>query len=158
MLSIIVAVDENFLIGNGNDLPWNEPEDLKYFKKVTLGHSLIMGYNTYLSIVNRIGKTLPGRTSYVLTYEKELKHDAIIVNNIDELINKFKDEELFVIGGKMVYEMLLPKADKLYLTRIEGAHEGNVYFPTINFSEFKLISSKKENNLTFEVYERISNF
>lgn len=158
MLSIIVAVDENFLIGNGNDLPWNEPEDLKYFKKVTLGHSLIMGYNTYLSIVNRIGKTLPGRTSYVLTYEKELKHDAIIVDNIDELINKFKDEELFVIGGKMVYEMLLPKADKLYLTRIEGAHEGNVYFPTINFSEFKLISSKKENNLTFEVYERISNF
>ena len=158
MLSIIVAVDENFLIGNGNDLPWNEPEDLKYFKKVTLGHSLIMGYNTYLSIVNRIGKTLPGRTSYVLTYEKELKHDAIIVNDIDELINKFKDEELFVIGGKMVYEMLLPKADKLYLTRIEGAHEGNVYFPTINFSEFKLISSKKENNLTFEVYERITNF
>ena len=158
MLSIIVAVDENFLIGNGNDLPWNEPEDLKYFKKVTLGHSLIMGYNTYLSIVNRIGKTLPGRTSYVLTYEKELKYDAIIVDNVDELINKFKDEELFVIGGKMVYEMLLPKADKLYLTRIEGAHEGNVYFPTINFNEFKLISSKKENNLTFEVYERISNF
>lgn len=154
MLSIIVAVDENFLIGNGNDLPWNEPADLKYFKKITMGHYLLMGYNTYLSIVNRIGKTLPGRTSYVLTYEKVLEHDAIIVSNVDELINRFKDEELFVIGGKMVYEMLLPKADKLYLTRIEGTHEGNVYFPAINFNEFKLISSKKENNLTFEVYEK----
>ena len=158
MLSIIVAVDENFLIGNGNDLPWNEPADLKYFKKITMGHSLLMGYNTYLSIVSRIGKTLPGRTSYVLTYEKELQHDAIIVSNVDELINKFKDEELFVIGGKMIYELLLPKADKLYLTRIEGTHEGNVYFPTINFNEFRLVSSKKENNLTFEVYERINNF
>ena len=103
MLSIIVAVDENFLIGNGNDLPWNEPADLKYFKKITMGHSLLMGYNTYLSIVSRIGKTLPGRTSYVLTYEKELQHDAIIVSNVDELINKFKDEELFVIVVKMIY-------------------------------------------------------
>ncbi len=156
MLSIIVAVDDNFLIGKGNDLPWYEPEDLKYFKKITMGHSLLMGYNTYLSIVNRIGKTLPGRTSYVLTYEKELEHNAVIVNNIDELINKFKDEELFVIGGKMVYDMMLPKTDKLYLTRIKGSHEGNVYFPTINFNEFKLISSKEENNLTFEVYERIT--
>ena len=154
MLSIIVAFDDNYLIGNGNDLPWNEPEDLKYFKKITMGHSLVMGYNTYLSIVNRIGKTLPGRTSYVLTYEKELQHKAIIVDDIDELINKFKDEELFVIGGKMIYEMLLPKADRLYLTRVEGSHEGNVYFPKINFDEYKLISSKKENNLTFEVYEK----
>lgn len=156
MLSIIVAIDDNFLIGNNNDLPWNEPTDLKYFKKITMGHSLIMGYNTYLSITNRLGKTLPGRTSYVLTYESKLEHDAIIVDNLDELINNFKDEELFVIGGKMIYELLLPRADKLYLTRVKGSHEGNVYFPKINFDEFKLISSNKQDNLTFEVYERIN--
>lgn len=155
MLSIIVAIDDNFLIGKGNDLPWHEPADLKYFKKITMGHSLVMGYNTYLSIVNRLGKTLPGRTSYVLTYEKSLEHDAIIVEDINELINKFKDEELFVIGGKMIYEMLLPKADRLYLTRVKGTHEGNVYFPTIEFDKYHKIKSEEMDNLTFEVYEKI---
>lgn len=155
MLSIIVAVDDNFLIGKGNDLPWYEKRDLKYFKEVTMGHSLIMGYNTYLSITSRLGKTLPGRTSYVLTYEKTLEHDAIIIDDIDKLIEKFKDEELFVIGGKMIYEMLLPKADRLYLTRIKGSHEGDVYFPTIDFSKYNKIKSEELDNLTFEVYEKV---
>ncbi len=155
MLSIIVAIDDNFLIGNGNDLPWYESNDLKYFKKITMGHSLIMGYNTYLSITNRLGKTLPGRTSYVLTYEKKLEHDAIIIDDIDKLIEEFDNEELFVIGGKMIYEMLLPRADRLYLTRVKGSHEGNVYFPEINFENYKIIKKETIDNLTFEVYDKI---
>lgn len=73
MLSLIVAIDDNFLIGNGNNLPWYEPEDLKYFKKVTLNHAVLMGYNTYLSIINRIGKALPKRKNYVLTEKLQLK-------------------------------------------------------------------------------------
>lgn len=156
MLSIIVAIDEKFVIGKDNNLPWYEPEDLKYFKKVTLGHSVLMGYNTYLSIVNRLGKPLPKRTNYVLTYEDELPLGGVIVKDLDKLIEDHQNEELFVIGGKMVYEMMLPRVDKLYLTRVEGVHDGNVYFPHIPFEEFRLLESTKSNNLTFEVYERIT--
>lgn len=155
MLSIIVAVDDNFLIGNGNELPWYEPVDLKYFKSVTLGKAVLMGYNTYLSIINRIGKPLPKRKNYVLTYEKELPLGGIIVNNLEQLINEYENDELFVIGGKMVYENMITKVDKLYLTRVKGTHKGNVFFPQIPFDKFKLIKSTTEDNLTFEVYERI---
>lgn len=155
MLSLIVAVDDNFLIGNGNDLPWYEPEDLKYFKRITLNKAVLMGYNTYLSIVNRLGKPLPKRTNYVLTYEKELPLGGIIVENLDELIENYKNDEIFVIGGKMIYESLLPRVDRLYLTRISGSHEGNIFFPKIPFEKFKLISSTTQEHLIFEVYERI---
>lgn len=155
MLSIIVAVDDNFLIGNQNELPWYEPNDLKYFKKVTLNKAVLMGYNTYLSIVNSLGHPLSKRKNYVLTEEKKLPLGGIIVNDLDSLIDEYKNDELFIIGGKMVYTNLLPKADKLYLTRIPGTHIGNVYFPTIPFDEFRLIDSIKQEHLTFEIYERI---
>lgn len=155
MLSLIVAVDDNFLIGNGNSLPWYEPVDLKYFKKKTLHKAVLMGYNTYLSIINRNGQALPKRKNYVLTEEEQISGGGIIVTDLDELIKAYQNEELFVIGGKMVYENLLPRVDRLYLTRVKGTHEGNVYFPPIPFEKFVLISQEKVDNLTFEVYERL---
>lgn len=155
MLSLIVAIDDNFLIGNGNTLPWYEPVDLKYFKKVTLNKAVLMGYNTYLSIINRNGKALPKRTNYVLTEEDEISGGGIKVNDLEKLIKDYQNDELFVIGGKMVYENMLPRIDRLYLTRIKGSHEGNIYFPKIPFEEFKLLSQEVVDHLTFEVYERI---
>lgn len=155
MLSLIVAVDDNFLIGNGNCLPWHEPTDLKYFKKITLHKAVLMGYNTYLSIINRNGKALPKRKNYVLTEEKQISGGGIIVTDLEKLLKEYQNEELFVIGGKMVYENMLPRVDKLYLTRVKGTHEGNVYFPKIPFEEFRLISQEVVENLTFEVYERL---
>lgn len=156
MLGLIVALDENNLIGNGNALPWYYPEDLKYFKKVTNHKAVLMGYNTYLSIIERNGKVLPNRANYVLTEEEELPHGGIVVTNLEELIEAYKDQELFVIGGRMVYEAMLPRVDRLYITRIPGSHEGNVYFPTIDYSKFKLIGSSKGDGIVFEVYERIA--
>lgn len=155
MLSLIVAIDDNYLIGNGNNLPWYEPVDLKYFKKKTLNKAVLMGYNTYLSILNRNGKALPKRKNYVLTEADELIGGGIKVDDLDELIQSYQDDELFIIGGKMVYENMLPRVDRLYLTRVKGTHEGNVFFPKINFDEFKLLSQEIIDNLTFEVYERI---
>lgn len=155
MLSLIVAVDDNFLIGNGNCLPWYEPTDLKYFKKITLHKAVLMGYNTYLSIINRNGKALPKRKNYVLTEEKQISGGGIIVTDLEKLLKEYQNEELFVIGGKMVYENMLSRVDKLYLTRVKGTHEGNVYFPKIPFEEFRLISQEVVENLTFEVYERL---
>ena len=131
MLSIIVAVDENFLIGNGNDLPWNEPADLKYFKKITMGHSLLMGYNTYLSIVNRIGKTLPGRTSYVLTYEKELIADSMI----DDMVERVGARETikFLLNLGVSNEVIL--ALKFDTEDLNEALEENALNDTDNWSE-----------------------
>lgn len=155
MLAIIVAVDENNLIGNGNALPWYYPEDLKYFKKVTNYKAVLMGYNTYRSIIDRNGNILPNRVSYVLTEEESLPEGGIVVTNLDELIEAYKTSELYVIGGKMVYTELLPLVDRLYITRIPGTHEGDVYFPEVNYDEFKLLGTTKEKDLKFEVYERI---
>lgn len=152
MLSIIVAIGPNNVIGKGNDLPWHYPEDLKYFKKVTLNHSVFMGYNTFLSIYNRLGKPLPNRVNYVLTYENELPGGAIPVKSIDELPN----EEIFVIGGKMIYEMFLPYADYLYITHIKKEHDGDVFFPEIKYDDYELISKEEHENLDFCVYKKIA--
>ncbi len=150
MYSIIVAIGPNNVIGKGNDLPWHYPEDLKYFKQVTLNHPVFMGYNTFLSIYNRLGKPLPKRTNYVLTYEDTLPGGAIPIKDLKDLPN----EEIFVIGGKMIYEMMLPHADKLYITHVKNNHEGNVFFPVINYAEFNLINKKETEDLDFCVYER----
>lgn len=153
MFSIIVAIGVNNVIGKGNDLPWHYPEDLKYFKKVTQNHSVFMGYNTFLSIYDRLGKPLPKRTNYVLTYENELPGGAIPIKNLNEL----PDEEIFVIGGKMIYEMMLPHAEKLYITHVKKVHEGDVFFPAINYENYELISKESTEDLDFCVYKRKNN-
>ena len=152
MLSIIVAIGPKNVIGKGNDLPWYYPEDLKYFKKVTLNHSVFMGYNTFLSIYNRLGKPLPNRTNYVLTYENELPGGAIPVKSINEL----PEEEIFIIGGKMIYEMFLPHADYLYITHIKKEYDGDVFFPIINYDDYELISKEEHEELDFCVYKKIA--
>ena len=151
MFSIIVAIGPHNVIGKGNDLPWHYSEDLKYFKEKTLNHSVFMGYNTFLSIYNRLGKPLPKRKNYVLTYEETLPGDAIPIHSLEELP---KEEEIFVIGGKMIYEMMLPHADYLYITHVNKEYEGDVFFPTIDYSKFDLISSNEVGELNFCVYKK----
>lgn len=155
MISMIVAMDEHNLIGNGNQLPWHKPEDLKYFKKVTLGKAVLMGYNTYLSIVNRLSHPLPNRINYVLTYDKELPNGGIIVENLEELLAEYEnsDKELIIIGGKSVYESLINRVERLYLTRIHEVYKGDVFL-NINLDEFELIGKTKGTGMTFEIYER----
>ena len=154
MISIIVAIGKNGLIGNGNDLPWHYPEDLKYFKDVTMNKSVFMGYNTYLSIYNRLGKALPNRTNYVLTYEDKLEGGGIVVKDLEQFVSS-KEEEVFCIGGRMVYQMMLPYADRLYITRVNKEYQGDVYFPEYDESKFKLVKSRESGDLTFEVYEKM---
>ena len=153
MISLIFAIDENNLIGKGNDLPWHYPEDLKYFKKTTLNKPVFMGYNTYLSIYNRLGKALPNRTNYVLTFEDSLPGEGIVVKDLEEFTKKH-EEEVFCIGGKMIYGMIIPYADRLYITRVNKEYEGDVYFPEYDESEFTLVSSVESGDLTFEIYDR----
>lgn len=146
-ISLIVAFDENRLIGNKNALPWHLPADLKHFKNITLGHHMIMGRKTYDSI----GKPLPGRISIVITRQKNHKVDGVIVlNTLEEALASCKNqEEVFIIGGAQIFKCSLPIATCLYITQIHHAFEGDTWFPEISSSEWKEVS--REN---FEADEK----
>ncbi len=161
MISLIAAMDENRVIGSNNEMPWHLPEDLKYFKRVTMGHPVIMGRKTFESI----GRALPGRTNIVVSRQTDYTaKGCTIVNSIEEvmeLIERNPDEEYFVIGGAEIFRALLSVADRLYITFIYEKFEGDTVFPPFNMNEWELVSTKpgirnEENPYDYEflIYER----
>ena len=148
MLSIIVAVAKNNVIGKDNKLIWHLPEDLKRFKNLTIGHTIIMGRKTFESL----GRVLPNRKHVVLSKNtKRITEDenVEIVNDISvlkEYINS--EEEYFVIGGALIYKLLIPYVTKIYMTKINEEFVGDVFFPKINEEEWNII--EKEKGLTNE--------
>ena len=137
MLSIIAAISDNNVIGKDNKLIWKLPEDLKRFKELTTGHTIIMGRKTFESL----GKVLPNRKHIVLTRDTSYHIDdenVEIINDIEDLEKYINSvEENFVIGGAIIYRQLMPKVDKMYITRIHEKFEGDAYFPIINEEEWK---------------------
>jgi len=160
-LSLLLAADENNVIGKDNQLPWHLPNDLKYFKNLTWGMPILMGRKTFDSI----GKPLPGRKSIVITRNKDWQHQNVeVVHSVDEAIDLAKADdvkEIFVIGGAEIFNSALEKADRVYLTRIHHQFEGDVFFPVLNETQWQLVNSKycepDEKNAfahTFQVWER----
>lgn len=128
ILSIIVAVAENGIIGRENQLIWHISEDLKRFKRLTEGHPVVMGRKTFESL----GRPLPKRENVVITRQKDLLLEGCrVVNSLEEAFAKYRDtdEEVFVIGGAQIYAEALPFADKFYLTRVHHAYQGDTSFP-----------------------------
>ena len=157
MISLIVAIGVDNIIGKDNDLPWYYPEDLKYFKKVTKGKPVIMGENTFFSIEGRLGHPLPNRRNIVATLNKDFYYDGVeVVHDFIAFLKENLDteEEIFVIGGKQIYALCLDYVQKMYITHVNKYHEGNVYFPTIDYSKFEKVSSEIVGDLDFAVYER----
>lgn len=161
MLSLLVAMARNRVIGAKNDLPWYLPADLKRFKELTTGHTVIMGRTTFESIVARIGKPLPNRTNIILTRDANYAapEGCVVVTSLEEALSKASGEEVFVIGGGQVFEQALSRAGKIYLTRVEADIEGDVLFPELG-PEWKQVSSephpaddKNEYPYTFVVLE-----
>lgn len=162
MISLLYAMDRNRLIGKNNQLPWHLPQDLAYFKRVTMGHTIVMGRKTFDSI----GKPLPGRENIIITRDKHFTSNGCkIIHSIDELLelsrNKM-DEEIFVIGGAEIFKEILPYSDRLYVTNIYHEFEGDTYFPSIDENEWKMISKepgikddKNPYDFDFAVYEKI---
>lgn len=140
LLSLIVAVAQNGIIGRDNQLIWHLPNDLKQFKRLTTGHPIIMGRKTFDSI----GKPLPNRTSIVITRNKEWQHEGVVVvHSVEEAIaaaQQTQTDEAFVIGGAEIYRKMLPLADKLYLTEVKADFEGDAYFEAISNNEWKEVS------------------
>jgi dihydrofolate reductase len=161
MVSIIAAVAENGVIGGGNSLLWHISEDLRRFKAITDGHTVIMGSKTYQSL----SRPLPNRTNIVITRQNIKIEGCKVVHSLEEALKlSALKEEVFIIGGAQIYEQALPFADRLYITRIAHIYKGDTYFPKWNEEEWQLVYSKKfergENYpypFTFEIYERERN-
>jgi dihydrofolate reductase len=141
IISIIVAVAENNVIGRDNQLIWHISEDLKRFKELTMGHHIIMGRKTWESI----GRPLPGRKSIIVSRNANFKAEgAAVAGSLLEAIDYAKnDTEVFIIGGGEIYRGALPLAHKLYLTKVHRRFEGDVFFPEIDTMKWKVELEKK---------------
>lgn len=161
--SIIVAISDNNVIGKDNALLWRLSADMRFFKEKTTGHHIIMGRKTFESLGNRL---LPNRTSIVISRnaDYQLPEGGILATSIENAIAKVKDEtEAFFIGGEQIYKSALPFVDTLYITRVHHTFDGDAFFPEIDKSQWKLVSSehhkadeKNEYDYTFETYQRIN--
>lgn len=163
LISAIVAVAQNGVIGKDNQIPWYIPDDLKFFKRTTLGHHVIMGRKNYRAM----GKPLPKRTNVVITRDPYfISTGCIVVHSIEEAIETARENdetEAFIIGGGEIYSQTADLWDRLYITEVHAEVEGDVYFPEIDYSEWELQSEetfeeddRNEYGFTIKVYHRTS--
>lgn len=161
-ISSIVAVAQNGVIGKDNDLPWHLPDDMKWFKKKTLNHHIIMGRKNFQSI----GFPLPKRTNIILSRNPFfIVSNCLVAQSIDEALRiayENEEEEAFIIGGAGVYENTMELWDTLYYTEIHGEPDGNVFFPEMNWDEWQLVFEEKhkaddrhEFPFTFKMFNKV---
>ena len=157
MISLIVAHDQNRVIGYENKMPWHLPGELKYFKEQTMGKPIIMGRKTFESI----GRPLPGRKNIVITRNDSYKVDGVeLAGDLEEALTIAGNEnEVMIIGGEQIFKLALPMADRLYITQIHHQFTGDTFFPSYS-SDWKLISQSEPINTvegysyTYCIYER----
>lgn len=164
ILSFIAAIDDNNAIGKDNQLPWHLPEDLKFFKRITLGKPVLMGRKTYESL----GRPLPGRLNIVISTQNiPLPAGVLLYPTIEEGLNRLQQEttdEGFIIGGGTIFSATMPQADRLYITRVHTAIAGaSAFFPAIDHTHWHMAWQEKHKadekhkyDYTFEQYERIN--
>ena len=157
IISAIVAMASNRVIGNRGDIPWKIPGEQKMFKEITLGHTVIMGRKTYESI----GRPLPGRTNVVITRQSGYQADGcIVVHDLNSAVQSCPagENEVFICGGGQLYGEAMSATDRIYLTVLPREVEGDTYFPEISETEFKLSRSDHIDGVEpydFLVYDRI---
>lgn len=162
MLSIVVAKAKNNIIGKDNSLIWHLPEDLKYFKNLTIEHTIIMGRKTFESL----GRVLPNRKHIIFSRDLDfkVKHENVeVVHSLLQIQGLIEgEEEIFVIGGATIYYFLMPYVKKMYVTQINKDFDGDAFFPKINEEQWREVERKtgikdENNNLDYEfiTYERI---
>lgn len=159
-LSAIVAMSENRVIGKDNQLPWHLPADLKHFKEVTLGKPILMGRKTFESI----GHALPGRPNFVITRDANyIAPGCTVMHSVDAALAAISEnEESFVIGGSVLFQQLLPRVQRLYLTIIHDVFEGDIFFPEIIMKEWHEVeridhtaNEKNKYDFSFIILDRI---
>ncbi|MGX7131716.1 dihydrofolate reductase [Enterococcus songbeiensis] len=158
MLAAIWAEDKNGLIGHKGTLPWRLPNDLRFFKEKTTGHTIVMGRKTFEGMGSR---PLPNRKTIVLTSNPTYQAAGVrVLHSADEVL-ALKEEQLFVIGGAVVFEALLPACDTLFRTVIDAEFEGDTYFPKLDWSKWEkveviegILDEKNRYPHQFEIYKR----
>ncbi len=159
-VSLIVAMAENGVIGRRGDLPWRLSADLRRFKRLTMGHHIVMGRRTFESI----GRLLPGRTSIVISRQADYDPGAaLLAGTLDEALDMAAgDEEVFVIGGAEIYRLVLPRVRRMYVTAVHADLEGDTTFPVYDPRDWRLIEDerhaadeKNQFDYSFRVYDRI---
>jgi dihydrofolate reductase len=141
-ITLVAAIASNNVIGKENSLPWNIPEDLKRFKQMTSGNTILMGRKTFDSI----GRPLPNRQNIVMTKDENFEREGIkVINGLDEALELIKksNEDVFVIGGSKIYELFEPVANSLAITRILKDFEGDAFFPDINWNLWQIEKEEK---------------
>lgn len=152
MIMLITAMTKQGVIGKDNQLPWNIPDELKHFRTTTQGCTIIMGSRTFESI----GRPLPNRHNIVLNAENKLIEGVDVCTSIEEALRVAKSykKDIFVIGGANVYAQFLNIADKLYITYIKHDYEGNVFFPAVDWSQWKVVQHTDHAEFEIVVYEK----
>lgn len=154
MISLIVAMTKEGVIGVSNKMPWYYSEDLKHFKKITTGKTVLMGRKTFDSIMSRNGKILPHRHNVVLTRDKNFSYEGVeVIHDLEKYLLVNKDKDIIIIGGKEIYNLALPYCQRLYITFINKSYDGDIYFPEIDYKIFNLVSKKDHKDLSFCIYE-----
>lgn len=160
-ISFVVAAAKNNVIGKDNKLVWSLPNDMKFFKNVTWGMPVVMGRKSF----EALDKALPGRKNIVLTRQADYKaKDAIVVKTMEEakaVVKEMDVKEMMVIGGGEIFEMMMPEAKRIYLTRVDAEPEGDAFFPEVHAAEWNLVSKKDHEadvkhayNYSFQIWER----
>lgn len=160
MLNLIVAVAHHNVIGQAGSMPWHLPAELAYFKRITMGHPVVMGRKTFESI----GRPLPGRRNIVVTANPVWHHEGVeVASSIEAALAKVGGESAFVIGGATLYEAALPLAQRVYLTAIEASVQGDTYFPPLAPDQWREVArearrkdDKNSYDVAFVVFERIT--
>lgn len=158
-VSMIVAAAENGAIGKDGDMPWRLSADLRNFKSITLGHTIIMGRKTWDSIK----RLLPGRKTVIVTRQEGYRVEgAIVVRSLEEALSSTDDLSPFVVGGAEIYRLALPLVQKIYLTRVHASIEADTFLPAVDFGRWKKLEStrypadaKNSHDYSFEVWEKI---
>lgn len=158
LISMIVAHDENRLIGKGNALPWDIPKELQHFKNMTVGKTVIMGRKTFESI----GRPLPNRVNIVLSRQSDFNPiGATRVSDLETALLMVKTKEVVIIGGQQIYEQAIRMCHRLYVTKVKGAFEGDAYFPAYegNFRLLDNSNAREDNGYTYQtfIYEKKRN-
>ena len=165
-LAVIVAAAENGAIGRNNALPWHLPEDLRYFRRITMGKPIVMGRKTFESI----GRPLPGRTNIVITRNGEFSAPGVrVVRSLEEALRLAEDiatidgvSELVVIGGAEIYRLAIPLADRLYLTEVHAEVDADAFLPGIAWSQWREVARERHEAsganpfaYSFAVYDKM---
>ena len=156
VISLVVAAADNNVIGLDNAMPWHIPEDFKHFKTLTIGKPCIMGRKTFESILEQLGKPLPGRVNIVVSRKNYQHGGALTCKDLDEAIDqasKVETDEICIVGGAQIYAQALDLADKIYLTRVHQSPEGDAFFPALG-SEWDEESCDKREGFSFLTYAR----